>query len=88
MIWFWLALATVAVAALLLVWILAEAHGIRRQAERALEAAAGVEERTRPLWGIPQTGQLLREGAETASASAAKIESLAEALAMRKGRPG
>lgn len=85
MIWFWLALAVVAVAALLLIWILLEARGIAKEAGRALAAAVGVEENTRALWAIPQLNQLLREGHDTLSAVVHKAGAVADAV--EEGKP-
>ncbi len=80
MIWLWLAVAIVAVAALLLIWILAEAVGIRRQAERALAAGRRVDERTRVLWAIPDVNSRLRDSLGVVRAIGEKSGELAAAL--------
>lgn len=80
MIWFVLALAVVAAAAALLLWILLEARGIAREASRALEAAAVVEANTAALWAIPQVNQLLKEGDATLGRILDKATAVADAV--------
>lgn len=81
MIWISIALAIVAAAAALLIWILLEARGIAREAERALTAAAKVEKNTAALWAIPQVNQLLKEGDNALKAIVNKAGAVAEAVA-------
>lgn len=86
MIWLIVALAVVAVAAGLLIWILLEARAIAGQARRALAAAAQVEENTQALWAIPQVNQLLSEGNETLASIVRRAGSVADAV--EPGREG
>lgn len=75
-----MALAVVAAAAALLIWILLEAKGIATEAKRALAAAAVVEKNTAALWAIPQVNQLLKEGDTTMKAIVNKAGTVAEAV--------
>lgn len=78
--WLWLALGVAAVAALLLAWILLEARGVAREAERTLAAAVVVETNTAALWAIPQVNALLGRGDAVLRDIAAKAEAVADAV--------
>jgi hypothetical protein len=80
MIWFVLAMLIVAVVAVLLIWILTEATGIRTAAVRALNAAGAVEERTKVLWKIPELNQLLDTGYGVVASIADKAHQAADAV--------
>jgi uncharacterized protein YoxC len=86
MIWFVLALIIVAVAALLLLWIISEAKGIAKEADRALKAAAIVEKNTAALWAIPQVNQLLSEGNQTLGRIVQKATTVADVVSPKGGK--
>jgi uncharacterized protein YoxC len=85
-IWFVLALIIVAVAALLLLWIISEAKGIAREAKRALKAAATVEANTAALWAIPQVNQLLHDGNQTLTRIVEKATTVADVVSPKGGK--
>lgn len=80
MIWILLALVIVAAAAALLIWIIIEAKGIAKEADRALKAAVIVEKNTVALWAIPQVNQLLKEANETLGRIVDKAGVVADAV--------
>lgn len=88
MIWLGVALSIVAVAAVLLIWILLEARGIASEAQRALAAAADVEANTQALWAIPQVNQLLNEATASLDAITMKAGVVADAVAGDGDRAG
>lgn len=85
MIWIVLALIVVAAAAALLLWILFEARGIAREADRALRAAAAVEANTAALWAIPQVNILLKDGDRVLGQIVDKATAVADAVAPEGG---
>jgi hypothetical protein len=80
MMWLGIALVIVAVAALLLIWILCEAVGIYRHAVRALVAANKVEQNTRILRAIPEVNNLLADTEGTVATIAGQAKQLADAV--------
>lgn len=80
MIWFALAMLIVVVVAVLLMWILSEATGIKTAAVRALKAAGAVENNTKVLWKIPELNQLLDTGYGVVASIADKAHQAAEAV--------
>lgn len=81
MIWILLALVIVAAAAALLIWIILEAKGIAKEADRALKAAVTVEANTAALWAIPQVNQMLKEGNEAVGRIVDKATMVADVVA-------
>lgn len=84
MIWFGVAGVLVAVAAALLIWVLLEARGIRREALRTLAAAEKVRDNTKALWALPDVSYLLQQTLGTVASLAGRAETIADALAPRK----
>ncbi len=80
MIWLGLAAVIVLAAAALLVWIIAEAIGIKRHAMRALAAGRLIETRTTPLSAIVEVNNGLRGAVGLVVSIHAKAEGLAQAL--------
>ena len=81
MVWILLALVIVAAAAALLMWIILEAKGIAKEADRALKAAAKVEANTAALWAIPQVNHMLKEGNEAVGRIVDKASTVADVVA-------
>ncbi len=88
MIWLGVAAVIVVAAAALLIWIIAEAIAIKREAIRALAAARLVETRTLPLWAILDVNNGLRGAVATTLGIYGKAEGLADALyGGHRGKP-
>ena len=84
MIWFGVAGVVVLAAAALLIWILLEARGIRRQALRTLAAAEKVRENSKSLWALPDVSYMLQETLGSVASIAGRADTIADALAPRK----
>lgn len=87
MIWFAVAGVIVAVAAGLLIWVLLEARGIRREALRTLAAAEGVRDNTKALWALPDVSYLLKQTLDTVVSLAGRAETIADAMSPGKTVP-
>jgi hypothetical protein len=70
----------VVIAASLLIFILATARGILRDAVRALTAAETIRKNTLPIWGLETTNDVAVEIRDTVRAIEAKGGALAGAL--------
>lgn len=84
MIWLALALVIVLVVAVLLIWVLLEARGIKTQALRALKAAGDVERGTVALWAILDVNNLLIAANSLVGSIAGKANAAANAVAPEK----
>ena len=80
MIWLYVAIAIIVVAAALLIWILLEAKGIRHQAGRVLAAAGDVQQRSTALCAIPEVTNGLDVGLEAIDGIAENAITLRDAL--------
>ena len=84
MIWFGVAGVVVLAAAALLIWILLEARGIRRQALRVLAAAENVRQNSKSLWALPDVSHMLQQTLGSVASIAGRAETIADALAPGK----
>lgn len=85
MIWLALVAVIVMVVAVLLIWVLLEARGIRLEATRALKAAGDVERGTQSLWAILDVNNLLIAANGLVGSIAGKAHAAADAVAPEKG---
>lgn len=84
MIWYLVATVIVLAAAALLIWILLEARGIKKQVVRALAAAEQARENTRSLWALPDVSYALKQTLDTVLSVAGRAEQIADAVAPRE----
>lgn len=87
MIWLGLAAVIVLAAAAILLWIIAEAIGIKRHALRALAAGKLVETRTKSLGAIIDVNNGLRGAVGLVVSIHARAKGLEDALVATEARP-